>query len=330
MLKWQILDQLKKNPESYLSGEKLSRKFSVSRTAVNKAIKSLRDEGYKIAAFTNRGYKLISSPDILSEYEIKSRLSSKILGKEIVVYDSLPSTNITAKQLAEEGLPEGTVVLAREQKGGRGRLSRSFYSPMDMGVWMTVLLRPRIRAEEAPIFTIMAAVAVNNAIEKLCGIRPTIKWTNDIFLDGKKVCGILTEMSMEAETRTVYHIVIGIGINVNNRSFPEEIENIATSLNMFTKNPPGKSELAAEVLNQLDNLYAGRYYDKKKGDLISRYRSDLNMLGKKVKLIRGSKESAVTALDIDENGCLIVQHNDKSISVVNSGEVSIKVPGGYI
>lgn len=330
MIKWQVLNELKQNSQSYLSGEKISQKLSVSRMAVNKAIKSLREEGYKIAAFTNKGYKLLDTPDILSEYEIKSRLKTEIIGQKIKVFESLPSTNNTAKQMAEEGEREGTVVFAREQAGGKGRLARSFYSPKDLGVWMTVILRPKIKPRQATVFTIMAAVAVNNAIEKLCGIRPKIKWTNDILLNNKKVCGILTEMSIEAETQSVQHIVIGIGINVNNQSFPPEIAKTAVSLLMHTKKPQNKAQIAAGVLNELDRLYTEGYHDKKKPELIFLYRSDLSMLGKEIKLIRGNQESIVTALDIDENGCLIVQLGDKSKATVNSGEVSIRVPGGYI
>lgn len=330
MLKWQVLDQLKQNNKDYLSGEKISQKLSVSRTAVNKAIKNLREKGYQIASSTNKGYKLLNSPDVLSKYEIKSRLDTKTIGKEIKLFDTLASTNNTAKQMAAEEQKEGTTILSKEQTGGRGRLARSFHSPKDMGVWMSVILRPKIEPEQATIFTIMAAVAVNNAIEALCGERPKTKWTNDILLNNKKLCGILTEMSIEAETQSIQHIIIGIGINVNNQSFPPEIENIATSLFMHTNKPQNRAQIAAEVLNQLDQLYTNGYHDKNKSKLISLYRSDLNMLGKEVKLIRGNKESIVTAIDIDQNGCLIVQNSDKSIEVVNSGEVSIRVPGGYI
>lgn len=330
MLKWQVLDELKQNSESYLSGEKISQKLSVSRMAVNKAIKSLRDEGYQIASSTNKGYKLLNSPDILSEYEIKSRLDTKIIGKEIKVLQTLASTNNTAKQMAAEGQKEGAVVLAKEQTAGRGRLARNFHSPKDMGVWMSIILRPKIEPNQATIFTIMTAVAVNNAIEALCGERPKTKWTNDILLNNKKVCGILTEMSIEAETQSVQHLVLGIGINVNNQSFPPEIANTATSLFMHTNKPQNKAQIAAKVLNELDKLYTGGYHDQKRTELISLYRSDLNMLGKEVKLIRGKNETKVFALDIDQKGCLIVQHSDKSIETVNSGEVSIRVPGGYI
>lgn len=327
MIKESVLDKLINSKTEYISGEKISRQLNVSRTAVCKAIKALRQQGYNIESSTKKGYRFLDSPDILSEYEIRRYLNSDIIGKKIVVHESIDSTNRAAKELAEQGAPEGTVIIANEQTSGKGRFSRSFFSPPDKGIWMTVILRPLVEPSKATIFTVIAALAVNNAVQKLYGSRLQIKWTNDLLFNYKKVSGILTEMNIEAETNTVQYVVIGIGINVSTKKedFPKELKDNATSLLQATKKAQKRAKLAATILNELEALYKDSFYLKNKSLLLALYRNDLCMLGKEVRLIQGNSQSIVTAVDIDKNGALIVRKGDKSIATVNSGEVSLKL-----
>ena len=222
-MKTEILTLLRET-DGYVSGQELCEKFGVSRTAVWKAINQLKEAGYEIEAVQNKGYRLVSVPDILSESELQSVRKTRWIGEKIAFFDVVDSTNTRAKQLAEEGAPNGTYVIAERQDAGKGRRGRGFDSPAGQGIWMTLVLKPEIDPNHASMITLVTALAVSKAITDMTGRPAGIKWPNDIIMSGKKVCGILTEMS--AQFDYVNHIVVGIGINVQNKSFPKDIESL--------------------------------------------------------------------------------------------------------
>ena len=227
MTKEDLLTLLWQNADAYISGEELARRLSVSRTAVWKAIGQLREAGYNIESVSNRGYRLLSESDVLSEEGIRRHLKHQEL--ELQVYKTITSTNTVLKALAAEGAPAGLALIAGEQTAGRGRMGRSFYSPADSGLYLSLLLRPNVSAVEATRLTACAAVAVAETIEELSGRPAQIKWVNDIFVDGRKVCGILTEASVDCENGMMHYVIIGLGVNtrVPAGDFPEELKGIA-------------------------------------------------------------------------------------------------------
>ena len=235
-----VLSLLLAHPGEYLSGAAMSRTLGVSRAAVWKAIEALRQEGYEITSAPNRGYRLESAPDRVREGELSGHLAGCLVGSRLLCLDTIDSTNTEAKRQAMAGAPEGLVVLAEEQTGGRGRLGRSFQSPRGCGLYLTALLRPQLPPIEVVDFTAWVAVAVCDGIQAACGVRPRIKWTNDIVLEGKKLCGILTEMGLENEINALQYLVTGIGVNVNQR--PEDFSPARAahrSLPLQCPGPPG-------------------------------------------------------------------------------------------
>ncbi len=324
-----ILARLRRNPDIFISGEVISRELGISRAAVSKAVNALRKDGYEIAAVTNRGYRLLSGPNRLSEGEVLPWVRTKQIGTNLLCFPVVDSTNSYLKREALS-LPHGTVVLTNEQTGGRGRLGRSFQSPPDRGIYLSTLLRPELPPERALNLTAFVAVAVCEAIERITGLAPQIKWTNDIVLGGKKVCGILTEMSIEGESGALQHIITGIGLNVNQRAdeFPEELRHIAGSLYMVSGKEVSRGRLAAEMINALDQMYAA--WCSGGADYLERYRSRCLTVGRQVRLIRGSGQvEEATALAVDENFALVVEHPDGRRESVTSGEVSVRGLWGY-
>ncbi|MCX7780958.1 MAG: biotin--[acetyl-CoA-carboxylase] ligase [Negativicutes bacterium] len=317
-----ILELLKSN-ESYLSGEDISRRMDVSRTAIWKHIQALKQEGYDIESHPRLGYRLRQIPDRLLPEEIRPRLNTVKIGRGGIHYFSeVASTNNEAKKLAAAGCAEGTIVLAEAQNGGRGRLSRGWFSPFARGIWLSVVLRPPFSPQEAPKCTMMAAVAVNRAIRRVAGIESGIKWPNDILCGGKKLVGILTEMS--AEMDAINHIVIGIGMNVNiaPEDFPPDLAPIATSLAAEAGKPVSRLELLAAVLAELDKIYqhATAYGF---GEVLQRWRQESVTLGQEVTVLGVSKQFSGLAVDIDEDGALLVKTPD-GIEKVLAGDVSIR------
>ena len=221
-IKDSVLQALTENKGSFISGEELSKNMEVSRTAVWKAIKTLREEGYPIEAVTNRGYKLAPDKWLITEDTLKLALPAKYKNNRLYIYDTLDSTNIRAKQLALENAPHGTVVIARQQTAGRGRLGRSFFSPRD-GIYISIIVRPDFDLTKSVHVTSAASVAVAESIESICGMDAKIKWVNDIYADNKKVCGILTEGITDFETGQIESLVIGIGVNTTIKDFPEDL-----------------------------------------------------------------------------------------------------------
>ena len=232
MSKYDILEKLSENTDGYLSGEKISKDLNISRSAVWKQIEALRKEGYLINSSTNGGYILCDTPDIITFYEMEKALKGRRIDAPILAFQSINSTNKYAKQLVEENAQNGTLIISNEQTLGKGRFSRTFFSPANKGIYMSLIYNLSINASNSSLVTVVAALSVCKAIEKLYNIKPTIKWTNDIYLGEKKVCGILTQATLEAETGFINSVIIGIGVNVQNEEddFDEEIKNLATSL----------------------------------------------------------------------------------------------------
>ena len=327
-----VLALLRAGGETYLSGEELSLQLGLSRAAVWKAVDALRREGYVVEARTGLGYRLVTAPDAMTEAEIRNFLGkTAVVGRTLKCFNELDSTNIRAKQLALEGAPDGTVVTADCQSAGRGRMDRSFQSPKGKGVYLTVLLRPHLPPERLLPVTAMAGVAVCDAVEELCGVRPGLKWPNDPVLGGKKLCGILTELSLEGETGRVQYLVLGIGVNVLHvaEDFSPEVAEMATSLSLALGHPVSRPALAAAEIRALDRLYASLLA----GDLtpyLAAYRRSCVNLGRTVQLISpdGSRETA-QALDVDEDFSLVVRTASGAVKTVRSGEVSVRGMYGY-
>lgn len=320
-----ILYILRQSENGYLSGEAISEKLSISRTAVWKHIRALKEAGYEIEAHPRLGYCLKKVPDKLLPAEIQSQLSAKTLGKEIHYFPLIDSTNTKAKNLAASGCQEGTVVLAEEQGSGRGRICRAWFSPAGKGIWLSVVLRPQLSPYEVSKCTLMAAVAVYKAILRVTGVSCGIKWPNDILYQGKKLVGILTELN--AEIDAVNYIVIGMGINVNisEEDFPEELKSIATSLQIVAGKSISRLELVCAVLEELERSYQ-EVLQHGFGTILAEWRRYSATLGKEVRVISPNRSFTGKALDIGEDGTLLVQAGDKIEKVV-AGDVSIREAG---
>ncbi|WMJ90411.1 biotin--[acetyl-CoA-carboxylase] ligase [Anaerocolumna sp. MB42-C2] len=321
--KQHVLSVLEQNKGNNVSGAKLAQELSISRNAIWKAIKNLQLEGYNITAVPNKGYCLSEDNDILSNESIIPYLSDTIRPVNLEVRKSVTSTNTILKELASEGEAEGKVLIAEEQTGGRGRLGRNFYSPSRTGLYMSVLLRPKVTVEDSLYITTSAAVSVAKAIEKVTGCEAEIKWVNDIFCNGKKVCGILTEAGVDFEGGGLEYCIVGIGINVARprEDFPDDIKEIAGGIfepNRYSSNL--RSKLAAEILN----YFWGYYSEFSKKAFIDEYRRRSFLIGKEINIISGDKLQNARALEIDENARLVVQLPDGEIKALSSGEISIR------
>ena len=318
----QILNLLKQAGDNFLSGEYLAETLNVSRTAIWKHIKALRDSGYDIESVPRNGYRLLYSPDLLSAEEVKNSLSTKILGSDIKYFTTTDSTNNQAKKLALSGAVDGTIVISEEQGGGRGRLSRSFFCPKYKGIWFSVILQPDFLPQEAPKCTLLAAVAVTKAIYDVTGVKVGIKWPNDILYNGKKLVGILTEMSAEMER--INYIVIGIGIDVNIsvEEMPEDIRDIATSLSQITGKEVSRLKLLNKLLYHLEQLYI-MAQKQNFAPILDEWRKYSITLNQEIKVISGNNVTYGKAVDIDDDGALLVKINGQ-IKRVLAGDVSIR------
>ena len=319
--KTRVLALLEAQRGESISGERLAGMLDVSRNAVWKAVKELQKEGYDIVAVTNKGYCLSDENDIVSIAGIKPFLSEKSqpYANKIQIYKSLESTNKTAKEMAVAGAAHGTVIISDCQTMGRGRYSRNFFSPAG-GLYMSLVLRPEgLRFENPTAVTAFAAVAVCEAIESISHKVPEIKWVNDIFLDGKKVCGILTEAVTDFESGGLDWIVLGIGINVSipTEDFPTELQPLATSLYPEGKRPGVRNQLAAEILNRI----LGYKTPPQEAEIFDKYKKRLMVLGKKITVIQNQEEFCATAVDIDAAGHLVVKKESGETIVLVSGEI---------
>ena len=315
-----ILDILL-NTDDFISGQEISEKLGVSRQAVWKSINALKEKGYEIQSVTNRGYRLVSSPDYLNESSLKTLLHNKIIGKNLIVLDSVNSTNDYLKKLGNEGCENGTVVAAREQTRGKGRLGRTWQSKKDDGIAFSVLLRPNVAPSEVSAITPLAGLAVCKAIREYTKLDCVIKWPNDIIVGRKKLVGILTEMS--AEFDAVEYVITGIGINVDHTSFPEEIAFKATSLLLETGRHIDKNEFLACVLEHLENEFVKNNLELTPTAL-SEYTDLCATVGRSVTFQRGTRRISGMAAGVSEHGELKVMMSDGTISLVNSGEVTVQ------
>lgn len=321
-VKDEVLKELENNKGDYISGGQLADNLGVSRNSVWKAIKALEKSGYEINAIPNKGYCLAEKNDILSSYSIKQHLKNPHL--DISVFSSVTSTNTILKEMAEQGAKEGTVIIAEEQTAGRGRTGKQFYSPKGTGIYISILLRPDIPAEESLFLTTSAAVATARAIEDVSDKRALIKWVNDIYLEDKKACGILTEGAFNVETGKLDYAIVGIGINVciPDGGFPDNIKDIATAI--FDKQTDSINKRSILIANLLD--YFMEYYkDFKSKSYVKEYIERSMIIGKTITVIEGSKTSIAKAIDIDKNCRLKVQFEDGTTKWLSSGEVSTKI-----
>ncbi len=328
-MKEAILALLMRGGADYISGEAMSEALGVSRAAVWKAIDGLRAEGVAIEALPRRGYRLGATPDRLTRGSIRPYLADP--DRPLICLDTVDSTNNYAKnRTVTGGIAGGTAVVSDEQTGGRGRLGRSFQSPKGKGVYVSVLWKPDIPPVRALNLTACVAVAVCEGIEAATGIKPGIKWTNDLVLKGRKLGGILTEMAVEGETGALQYVVTGIGINANHgpEDFSDEVRPLAISLAEALGHPVERGRLCACLLNALDAMYADWLAGR--GDFHARYRENCLTLGKPVKLLRGDRAEDAFAEDIDGDFGLIVRHPDGRRETVNSGEVSVRGLFGYM
>ncbi len=325
-VKENVLKILKDNKGKHFSGEEIAKELGVSRNAVWKAVKSLTSEGYKIAGVNNKGYCMSEESDVLSKEGIEQYLSEELSKKtDIEIFKIIDSTNTSLKKMASVGAGEWKILISEEQTNGRGRLNRNFYSPSNSGIYMSILLKPEVVSTEALFITTMAAVAVAEAIESVVGVDTQIKWVNDIYHGDKKVCGILTEASMNLETGRLDYAVLGIGINVKTQEedFPEEIRNIATGLlkEKTCEIEDLRCKLAAEVIS---NIY--KYYENLElHEFMHKYKEKSMLIGKYVYIRNTKVQESLLVKDIDDNAALVVEYADGRIEKLSSGEVSVKM-----
>lgn len=328
-MKGKILKLLKESSNEFVSGQKISEELGVSRAAIWKHINVIKEEGYEIQAISRKGYKVISSPDILTFEEIKNFINTKYIGENILHYDSIGSTNSKAKELAETGCAHGTVVISEEQTSGRGRLGRNWVSPKYKGIWMSIILRPNITTQNASQITLIGAAAAQKAIMKM-GVKTSIKWPNDIIINGKKVCGILTEMSGEIDH--INYLVMGIGINVNLEAedIPMELKDVATSLKLESGKFMDRKLLVANILNIFEELYYDFVENGNIKETIDVCRKNSMLLSKEIQLVSRGEIRIAKAIDISDAGELLVENEQGIIEYIVSGEVSIRGMYGYI
>ena len=321
MTREDVLSLLWERADRYVSGEEISARLGVSRAAVWKAVAALRKAGYVIGSAPNRGYILHSDSDVLSEAGIRRWLRCGDIAPR--VYDTIPSTNTALKAMAAEGAPAGLALVAAEQTAGRGRMGRSFYSPADSGLYLSLLLRPEMRAPEAVRLTAAAAVAAAETIEELSGRETQIKWVNDIYMEGRKVCGILTEASIDCENAMMRYVVVGLGVNlrVPEGDFPAELRAVAGAVFGSGGVPELRCRLAAGILDRLWE-YTARAADP---EIFARYRRRSFLLGREINvLLPGREPVRALAEDLNDDYSLHLRLGDGSERDLSSGEVSVR------
>lgn len=321
MLKNKVLALLENSKGIPLSGSELAQKLEVTRTAIWKATKALKEEGYSIEAIKRSGYKFVSSNDVLSPSSIRSRIRTKVLGNQIEILKSIGSTNTYIKDLKPATMQEGFVLIANEQTQGRGRKNRDFHSPAGEGIYMSILLKPDLNPSESRFLTICASLAVCTALEATCGFSPQIKWVNDIYASGRKLCGILTEGAVSLEMQNMSHVIIGIGLNTG--KINKEVEEIATSVYNLTGEKPERNLIIAEILNHMEKFYYQLVLHKQKHELLEEYRKRLFIIDRTVRVIGFEKDFSALVLGIDDEGNLLVQDDAGQKHQLCSEEVSL-------
>ena len=325
-VKAEVLAILEANREKSISGEELASRLQVSRTSIWKAIKALREEGYEIEAANNRGYCLCQTSDILNEEGIRLHLEGPAADYPLEVHKVLDSTNTECKRRVIEGAPHGLTILAEEQTAGRGRLGRDFYSPAKTGIYMSILVHPSMDGSDAMLLTTAASVAVCRGLTKVLPVEPQIKWVNDIYLNGKKVCGILTEAISNFEMGKIDAVIVGIGINYRTEEFPEDIKDRAGAVETTSDIP--RNQLVAAVLNAFWEIYE-HIEDR---EFIKEYRQRSMVLGKDIRILEKGQWKEATAVDVNDDGGLVIQieNPDGSIGqrVLQTGEITLRLKNG--
>lgn len=318
-----ILAALRANPDG-VSGAELAEQLAISRAAVWSRIEELRQAGYDIEAGPHFGYRLVSTPDALHADDLLARLGgARIIGRDIQVFEETTSTNDVVEKLARDGVREGVVVFAESQTKGRGRLGRAWMSPTHKGLWFSILLRPELRPQAATQLTIASATALRRAVKLVTGVTAEIKWPNDLLINGKKVAGILTEMS--AEPDRVRHIIVGIGVDVNQEAneFPAELRKIATSLRIESGEMVSRAELATAILQELEKDYA-RVCGRKFAALADEWEAGCGTIGKDVSVQMGVQQVRGRAEALDDDGALLVRTEHGHLERVIGGDVTLK------
>lgn len=326
-MKSKILALLRERGD-YVSGQELCERFGVSRTAVWKAIGQLKKEGYCMEAVQNKGYLLVEDKELYGQHELESRMNTKWAGHPLFFYDELPSTNLQAKLDAEKGAREGTLIVADMQTAGRGRKGRSWSSPAGTNIYFTLILKPEYSVERASMVTLLMGLAVAEGIRETCGAESFIKWPNDIVIHGKKVCGMLAEMSVEREF--IHYIVMGVGVNVGQQEFVPEIASMATSLWQECGRKVSRAGLIVNVMKSFEHYYDVFQREGSIFPLLQRYNELLVNRDREVRVLDPKGEFRGISRGINEDGELLVEREDGTLTAVYAGEVSVRGIYGYV
>ena len=320
MVDEEILRLLKDHSPRFLSGEQISRRLKVTRAAIWKRVRHLRALGYEIEASTRTGYRLIRSPDLLTPSEVRPFLRTKWMGRSIHHFHSMDSTNSTAYQLALQGAEEGEIVVAESQKKGRGRLGRKWFSPPSSNLYLSVILRPEIPPQQASLITLMAAVATAGAIHRFSGLQPMIKWPNDILLRNRKVAGLLNEIHSEMDR--IHFVILGIGVNLNmdEKMFSKEIRSLATSLKREMGQSISRKAFLQTLLEELEMWYE-TFLKKGASPILKAWRDKAQIQGRPVKVTSFGEVLSGTAIDVDNDGALILETKAGERKRVVAGDV---------
>ena len=318
-----ILSALRADPDG-VSGAQLAGQLAVSRAAIWARIEELRQVGYEIEAGPHFGYRLVSSPDALHADDLRARLGqTKVIGRDIRVFEETTSTNDVIEKLARDGVKEGVVVFAESQTKGRGRLGRKWMSPPRKGLWFSVLLRPELRPQEATQLTVASATALRRAIKSVTGLSAEIKWPNDLLIRGRKVVGILTEMS--AEVDRIRHIILGIGVDVNHdvNEFPAGLRKVATSLKLASGKDICRAELATEILREIEVDYA-RIGAGEFEQVADEWETGCATIGKNISVQVGTRMIRGCAEALDDDGALLVRTEHGHLERITGGDVTLE------
>jgi BirA family biotin operon repressor/biotin-[acetyl-CoA-carboxylase] ligase len=320
----QILRALRTCGSASISGAELSQKLGITRAAVWARIQELRELGYDIEASPHQGYRLLSAPDVLHADDLGWRLDDNCkIGRDIRVFERTTSTNDVIEKLARDGAKEGAVVFAEAQTAGRGRLGRSWVSPERKGLWFSVLLRPDLSPCAATQLTVASATALRNAIEMQTGLKPEIKWPNDIIISGKKVAGILTELSAELDRIKYILVGIGVDVNLNQNDFPTELRTQATSLKIELGKSVNRSELAAIILRELDQEYS-RILAGEFNAVADQWEKHCSTLGQRLVIEVGQRRLSGRAESLGEDGALLLRTDHGHLERIVGGDVRIE------
>lgn len=326
-MKTEILTLLRERGD-YVSGQELCERFGVSRTAVWKAVGQLKKEGFAIDAVQNRGYRLVQEEEVFGQHELESRMDTRWAGHPVTFYDAVDSTNLRAKLDAENGAPQGALVVADMQTAGRGRRGRSWSSPAGTNVYFTLILKPDFAPDKASMLTLVMAMAVAEGISETCGGEACIKWPNDIVIDGKKVCGMLTELSVQQEY--IQHVVIGVGVNVGMQRFAPEIAATATCLEQQCGRRIPRAVLVVNIMKAFEKYYDSFLKTLDFSRLLEPYNKLLVNCGREVRVLDPKGEYTGISRGINRTGELLVELADGSVKEVYAGEVSVRGIYGYV